>query len=199
MKFITIVLVLFCYEARCTTYCRLAEDVTDESLDSPELAKTISIGVLAEENSKLFYTSIAPFESSKFEVLKSGCMGYGSIHDRGVVLLTSQKSINELQGKVLDISNARFSKLSEIDFFAEAIGKQRDELPLGQPNKFWKYCFNDLFCTKVQSTCGRKIGINGRFKALYEKYLKEHTNDTKCEKKNAKEEKKSQCIQNFCS
>lgn len=166
----------------------------DESESNLNSAKTIILGAIKKTGDEQYFISKKPWKSIKFKLFTAPCGGFLFENDE-YLIFSSNKSIDELvKLKSIDVSDGSFSK---VKFSSDRVRDllDKEELPEGQPNYFWKYCSLGSSCVDVIGRCGERVGINKNNQKNFENYLKKNKN-YKCE---SSTRKKSSCINNFCS
>ena len=180
-------------------FCKIDESVLDNSYFIPSLAKTVSIGIVREEKSQLFFVSSKPWKSLKIPIITEGCLGIMGLVKNERYLFISEQSQEMLAGKSLDRTNGSLNTITLLSstFIEEA--SSLNDIPKGFPNTFWGYCVGDRSCQKVEGSCGEKMSVNYRYAEEFKKYSKEKNKNKKCKVKDSIQFLPAKCVRNFCS
>lgn len=180
--------------------CKMDDSLLDKSYFVPSLAKTVSIGIVKEENSKLFFVSSKPWEYLKILINADGCSGIIGLVKNEKYLLVSEQTQEMLAGKSLDRTNGSLNVLTLLSStFIKGISSF-NEMPKDFTNTFWRYCAGDKSCQKVTGSCGETMSINYKYAEKYKNYSIEKNKNKRCE--TTQESTKfipAKCVNNFCS
>lgn len=181
-------LTIYSSVAHCCSVLRI--DGTDSHL---QLANTIILGTVISNDKEQYFISQKPWPTIKLNVSKK-CGGFKL--RSGDMVFSSKKTISELinNTKSIHMGNGSFGNLKTFSHDVNDI-IDKEELPEGQPNHFWKYCTQDSNCISTVGRCGERFSINKDNLIRFENYLKKK--DYICSESPA--HKASTCIKNFCS
>lgn len=146
-------------------------DGTDSHL---KLANTIILGTVISNDKEQYFISQKPWPSIKLNFSKN-CGGF--MLRSGDIVFSSKKQIGDLNNNIKSINlvNGSFRDLKTFSNYVNDI-IDKEELPEGQPNHFWKYCTHDSNCTRATGRCGESFGINKENLTRFENYLNKKRN-----------------------
>lgn len=166
-------------------------DGTDTDYKS---ANTVMLVNVVNNGKEQYFISKQPWPKVRFEIGKS-CGGFE--HRTGDMIFSSRENIGKLMSdkRKIGVGNGSFRNVSFLTNYIDPI-LEKEELPEGHPNHFWKYCIEDSICVNTVGRCGERVGINLINLKRFENYLKKNK-VYKCSL--SSERKVSRCIDNFCS
>lgn len=176
-----------------TAYC-CDVDIADGTDTDYKSAKTIMLVNFVNNGKEQYFISKQPWPKIKIEVGKS--CGFFDFRT-GDMVFSSRETIDKLMSdkNKIHVGNGSFRNVNFVTNYIDPI-LEKDELPEGHPNHFWKYCIEDSICVNTVGRCGERVGINKINLTRFENYLKKKK-EYKCSK--SSDRKISSCVDNFCS